>query len=678
MHSRTRLWLSLIVGLFVLTFLIGFQPIRHPAKEVVPEASFEFKFDQPLVSSESEQAAKVGELTAALKAGGFSEGDLESVQIEGKDKARIKTYALDRDMMAQDEKNLLKALQAKYQGVQAVGRVEETPQEKPLFSLGSALAVYRPAPKVKLGLDLQGGLHVVLRCLPYASMTFATPEDRNQPMYAVAPVPTAGGATPPPAPDAPTISRAELEKRATATLVRGGLAKEAEVKADAVSPNRLVVRTQAADERTAKAQRAALTKMLQEMYPKYAIDPSDADFEVVPIAADTADKVKNIIDKRLFSLGEIREPVIQKQGKDQIIVEIPGVKDPDRVAGILKSTAMLEFRLIPQQYDNASGAEGEYTDWKDKRSGQVVGWDRVLAESRAEFKGSDLVPTSNVVPGNTPGSWEVTFELKANRKKDFLEFTRKSVGRFMAIVLDGKCQMAPVIKSPIPGSGVIEGNFTVEEAGDLRLLLNAGALPVPLEIAENRTVSATLGQDTIARSIRAGLIGLLAVVIFMVIYYRLPGLLADLALLLYVMVLTAVVALSQMVKGVGGITLTLPGVAGVIISIGMAVDANVLIFERMKEELRAGKSMRSAVHAGFDRAWTAIVDSNVTTLITCAVLYFLGTSIIKSFAAMLFIGVACSFFTAVTVSRWLVTMIAESKLGQNPALFGVADTEIRQ
>lgn len=246
----------------------------------------------------------------------------------------------------------------------------------------------------------------------------------------------------------------------------------------------------------------------------------------------------------------------------------------------------------------------------------------------------------------------------------------------MAIVLDGKCQMAPVIKSAIPGEGIIEGNFTTQEAGDLRLLLNAGALPVPLEIAENRTVSATLGQDTIDRSLRAGLIGFVAVVVFMLLYYRLPGLLADIALVLYVIIVLAVVAISQQIKGIGGITLTLPGIAGVIISIGMAVDANVLIFERLREELRAGKSMRSAVAAGFDRAWTAILDSNVTTLITCAVLYFLGTSIIKSFAAMLFIGVVCSFFTAVTVSRWLVSAVAESRFGNNPTLFGVTPEEI--
>jgi preprotein translocase subunit SecD len=245
----------------------------------------------------------------------------------------------------------------------------------------------------------------------------------------------------------------------------------------------------------------------------------------------------------------------------------------------------------------------------------------------------------------------------------------------MAIVLDSKCQMAPVIKSAIPGQGIIEGNFSTQEAGDLRLLLNAGALPVPLEIAENRTVSATLGQDTIIRSLRAGAAALIAILVFMVAYYRLPGVLANFALVLYLMVLVAIVAMSQTVRGVGGITLTLPGIAGVILSLGMAVDANILIFERLKEELRSGKRMRAAVIAGFDRAWTAILDSNITTLITASVLYFLGTSVIKSFATMLFIGVVCSMFTAITVTRWLVTMVGETKLGQNLALFGVSDVE---
>lgn len=703
MQSRTKLWIVWIVLLYLGSFVIGFQPVRRPPKETVGEVPLVYQFDQPLTENPNEYPQKVQQITAALEKAGYKKDDLESIEVTAKDRARITIFAIDSNQVSEDEKNILQALQKEFKGVKSQGRQEMEAQEKPVAQLGKALALYRPRPLVKLGLDLQGGLHVVLRCLPYASMTFSTPEDKNQPFYAEEPKDEAAseGGKPEPqttegqpseaanAESAPAekpaeqpkvqISKSEIEKRILAKLLSSGMVSQDDVdrgsvKVDAVAPTRIVVKTNAAKKELANAQQRAVLAILRETYPQYTIDPGEV--MSVPIEADTADKVKNIIDKRLFAMGEIREPVIQRQGRDQIIVEIPGVKDPDRVASILKSTALLEFRIIPASYENAS-SEGSYDEWRDKRTGQIVPWERVLAESQADYNGADLLPESQVQPGNA-GDWVVTFVLKPNKKHAFHQFTQRNVGRLMAIVLDGKCQMAPVIKSPIPGEGIIEGNFTTEEAGDLRLLLNAGALPVPLEIAENRTVSATLGQDTITKSLRAGLVGMAAVVLFMLAYYRLPGLLADVALTLYVLIVLAVVAASQQIKGIGGITLTLPGIAGVIISIGMAVDANVLIFERLKEELRAGKSMRSAVAAGFDRAWTAIVDSNVTTLITCAVLYFLGTSLIKSFAAMLFIGVVCSFFTAVTVSRWLVTIFAESKLGSNPALFGVAPEEVRQ
>jgi preprotein translocase subunit SecD len=230
--------------------------------------------------------------------------------------------------------------------------------------------------------------------------------------------------------------------------------------------------------------------------------------------------------------------------------------------------------------------------------------------------------------------------------------------------------MAPVIRSEIPGKGVISGNMDPQEAGDLKLLLNAGALPVPLEIVENRQVSATLGADSIRKSMVAGLFGLLCVAVFMVLYYRLPGLLANLALVLYILIILAALSTWSPLEA----TLTLPGIAGIILSIGMAVDANIIIFERLKEELRARTTARSAAEAGFNRAWTAILDANVTTLMVAAALYFLGTSAIKSFAVTLFLGVAISLFTAVTVSRWLVFMVARSRLGENRWLFGVTAT----
>jgi len=262
----------------------------------------------------------------------------------------------------------------------------------------------------------------------------------------------------------------------------------------------------------------------------------------------------------------------------------------------------------------------------------------------------------------------VAFELRPAKKDDFHEFTRRNVDRIMAIVLDRECKMAPNIRSAIPGAGIIEGNMTAQEAGDLKLLLNAGALPVPLEIVENRTVSATLGQDSIAQSLRAAMYGVIAVMIFMVAFYRLPGLLADVALILYMALVIAVTAYF-------GAELTLPGIAGIILSLGTAVDANVIIFERLKEELWARKSMRAAISAGFDRAWTAILDANVTTLITTAVLYWLGTTLIKGFAVMLFIGVVCSLFTAVTVTRWLLTMVGEAPWAQRLVLYGLPERD---
>jgi protein-export membrane protein SecD len=293
----------------------------------------------------------------------------------------------------------------------------------------------------------------------------------------------------------------------------------------------------------------------------------------------------------------------------------------------------------------------------------------VLAESELAFTGRDLQDNAAVSPDNTTAYWVVHFELKNERKKDFLNFTRRNVGRLMAIVLDDDCQMAPSIKSEIPGAGIIEGRFDAKEASDLKLLLNAGALPVPLEVDTNRTISPTLGSDTVAASLRAGLAGFVLVLVFMIAYYRLPGLLACGALILYVLLLLAVLTPYA--------TMTLPGVAAFILSIGMAVDANVIIFERLKEELWSGKVIRTAIETGFDRAWTAILDANITTLIITAVLFFLGTSLIKSFAVTLFAGVCCSMFTAVTVTRWLVTMVGSSRLGENRALFGDSASEAK-
>jgi preprotein translocase subunit SecD len=241
----------------------------------------------------------------------------------------------------------------------------------------------------------------------------------------------------------------------------------------------------------------------------------------------------------------------------------------------------------------------------------------------------------------------------------------------MAIVLDKRVISCPTIKTPITdGSGIIEGSYTLDSAKALVIVLKYGALPVPLEVIENRTVGATLGADSVSKSLLAGAIGLIIVMVFMLVYYRLPGLLADVALIIYALVALALFKLIP-------VTLTLPGMTGFVLSIGMAVDANILIFERMKEELRAGKTLGAAIEAGFARAWTSIRDSNASTLITCIILYWFGmnfgASIIKGFALTLAIGVVVSLFTAITVSRTFLRLLVNTEYAKNLWLFGISE-----
>lgn len=656
MQPRSKWWIITIIALFVFSFLYAFQPLRlAPKQELSVQSTFRYTFPKPLVEEDAQLGSKAAEIQAYLVSQGL---ELDRVEFKEKNVLEIETLALDEAQATADSQKLLSSLGKKYPGVAAMALPEEQQKETPISVFGP-FALYRPVPQVKLGLDLLGGAHVVLRALPETTLTFTSPEDK--PMANMAAAAPAEGKTPV---TAAKLSAEQLTEAVKDSLTRAGMdPKEVSVTVPGASLVR--VQTRAANAEIAAKQQKLVREFLERQNPGVTITAADP--VSVFLEQDTADKVQNIIDKRLYAMSDIREPVIQTQGKDRIIVELPGVKDPDRVVAILKSTAMLEFRLIPQRYSAPGAEQDDYTEWRDSQTQQTVPWERVLAESQAEFTGRDLMSNSSVQPDQT-GDWVVHFELQGNRKQAFREFTRRNIGRLMAIVLDDKCQMAPVIRNEIPGAGVIEGKFTAQQAGDLKLLLNAGALPVPLEIAENRTISATLGTQSIQRSMIAGIVGFIAVALFMVIFYRLPGLLADVALTLYVLIVLAVLTFTKT-------TLTLPGIAGIILSIGMAVDANILIFERLKEEVWSGKQMRAAIDAGFERAWTAILDSNVNSLIVAAVLYFLGTSSIKSFAVTLFVGVVCSLFTAVTVSRWMVTMIGNSRFGQRTHLFGVPTAE---
>lgn len=644
--------LALIFLIVVVGFLVGFQPIGRPPTEVF--STFRVKFADAIVTADTNAEQVIEQIKAALLKGGLSEDELDEVRVVSEREVEISTLALDQQQAEQDRRNIEQALRKAYGN--KIVEIGLPPGAKgtrqPLWRLGNALAIYKPIPRINLGLDLQGGAHVVLRCLPYARMVFQSPEDKPwiMPEHEAERAKVAQGWK--------TDQTADsLTRRILRALVDIGVpAQEADV--TVVSPTMITVETHPKNERELKRQQKAILSALRAAYPGLSEEDIKAEVaEAVYMESGIADKVKNIIDRRLYAMSEIREPIIQRQGEDRIIVELPGVRDPERVLRILKSTAMLKFVLVPARYEPINPEADEYDEWRDKTTGQTVPWERVLAESAVEFTGRDLMSNAEVGPGQK-NDWVVHFEMKPKRKRDFYNFTRANVGRIMAIVLDDRCQMAPTIKDAIPGKGIIEGNFSTEEARDLKLLLNAGALPVPLEIAENRTVSPTLGRDSVVRSLEAGLIGLAAVGLFMALFYRLPGLLADTALVIYVIIVLAVLVMAN-------VTLTLPGIAGFVLSIGMAVDANVLIFERLKEELWAGKGIRAAVEAGFARAWTAILDSNVTTLIGAAVLYFLGTSAIKTFAVTLSVGVICSMFTAITVTRWLLDIFGTARLSNS-------------
>lgn len=662
MQPRSKWWIVTIVLLFVLSFLYAFQPIRRaPQATVEVQSTFRFTWPQPLVEDPAQFTTKAAEIQQFLKTKGLDLNRVDQVAFKEKNILEISTLALDEKQSAADARDLLTALNEKYPGVASLALPEEEQKEQPIKQFGP-LALYRPVPQVKLGLDLIGGAHVVLRALPETTLTFTSPED--QPLVKIeTTAATPEAATKPAA--TTTVTSTMLIQGIRDSLARAG-ADLTDVRVTVPGANLVMVQTRAASENIATKQQKVVNDYLTHSYPGVTITADKP--QSVFLEKNTASQVQSVIERRLYAMSEIREPLIQVQGNDRLIVELPGVKDPDRVVQILKSTALLEFRLIPQRYSPIGAATDDYAEWRDSQTQQTVPWERVMAEAKAEFTGRDLMSNSAVEPDqNRPGKWVVRFELRGERKTAFRDFTRRNVGRLMAIVLDGVCQMAPSIKGEIPGSGIIEGNFDAQQARDLKLLLNAGALPVPLEIAENRTISATLGANAIQRSLIAGLVGFCMVVVFMIIMYRLPGFLADIALCLYVLIVLAVLVFTKS-------TLTLPGIAGIILSIGMAVDANILIFERLKEEVWSGKSIRAAIDAGFERAWTAILDSNVNSLIVAAVLYFMGTSAVKSFAVTLFVGVVCSLFTAVTVSRWMVTMVGNSRIGQKLHLFGIHQT----
>jgi protein-export membrane protein SecD len=361
--------------------------------------------------------------------------------------------------------------------------------------------------------------------------------------------------------------------------------------------------------------------------------------------ADVLSRSVEIVRRRIDETGT-REPSIQREGDTRILVQLPGLRDPERIKSLLGKTAKLTFRFVDDEVrpgvDPVPAGSELLPVAPSERSG---GEKELVVRKRVMVSGDTLVDAQATFQNNAP---VVSFRFDTTGAKRFGDATRDNVGKRFAIVLDNQVISAPVIREPIlGGSGVISGQFTVQQVQDLSLLLRAGALPAPLTIIEERTVGPGLGADSIAAGKIASILGMAFVVIFMAITYGLFGLLADVALLVnLVLILAALSALQA--------TLTLPGIAGIVLTIGMAVDANVLIFERIREEVRSGRGPVSAIDAGYKRALTTIVDSNLTTLIAAVLLFQFGTGPVKGFAVTLTIGLVTSMFTAIMLTRLLV------------------------
>jgi len=370
------------------------------------------------------------------------------------------------------------------------------------------------------------------------------------------------------------------------------------------------------------------------------------DTATVKVTPDAVDAAMRVIENRIDQLG-VAEPSLQRQGSRRIVVELPGIQDPERAIALIGKTALLEF-VDTQLTQLPQGARWS-ADGKTVTVPPGAGTAQtVKLEKRVVLTGADLADAQASFDQNTTEPI-VSFQFKGKGAKTFEDFTGANVGKYLTIVLDSEVISSPVIRDRITGGrGQISGGFTdIRGARELAVLLRGGALPVPVEVVERRTVGPTLGGDSLNRTMRAGIVGVAMVLLFMILLYGLPGLLADAALVMYgLFLLAALISLRA--------TLTLPGIAGFILSVGMAIDANILIFERIKEELRSGKTLRAAIGGGWSRAWSAILDSNVTTVLAALVLFSLGTGPVKGFAVTLAIGVTISMFTAIMITRILV------------------------
>ncbi|MBN1828549.1 MAG: protein translocase subunit SecD [Deltaproteobacteria bacterium] len=478
---------------------------------------------------------------------------------------------------------------------------------------------YMPGEKIHLGLDLQGGMHLILEVDTDKAVESALERTANDLKETLMDK---------------RVRFTNLERVKNAIIVELAGNEARKSFDETLGDNYPILKHVTTETTEGKEQiRLTFTDKQVESIKKFALDQS-------------LETIRNRVDQ--FGVSE---PEIVPQGRERILIQLPGVKDTQRAINLIGKTALLEFKLVDEENSLESAIQGAvpagdlliYGVTFDRNTNRKVKIPYLLKE-KTLLTGQSL-EDAKVQIGDRFGEPYVSIKFDAQGARDFDRITNENVKRRLAIVLDGVVHSAPVIQERISGGRAqITGSFTMDEAHDLAIVLRAGALPAPVRILEQRSVGPSLGQDSIDKGLLSIIIGSILVVIFMVLYYKLGGLVANTALLLNIILILGALAAFRA-------TLTLPGIAGIVLTIGMAVDANVLVFERIREELRLGKAPSAAVTAGYSRAFLTIVDANVTTLIAAVVLFQFGTGPVKGFAVTLSIGILCSMFTAIFVTR---------------------------
>lgn len=630
----------MLITIFVTlaAFLIAFKPVRlGPFEEFRIELRMRYRFIEPFSQIAKDQPMEQL-VKETLEKAKFDKPEFVSVETVGEHLLVIEDdAAVNTSEALKRQERINSIIRENFPKAQLIEAQREAKGERPIWQIGH-IGVFKPSLNLRLGLDLQGGSRIVLQCRR-AEFVFELdkPIDPKQ--------------------------REAARETITASLEQRGL-ENFDVQVEETGKI-VLVRSQATP-REAESQVRLIETTLRSLYGGAKELKERRQF--FPLDAGKVNTVREIVDRRVNRYG-VSEPQVYVEGTDRVVVEMPGVRNPEEALRLIGEMGELEFRSVPEKYKVE--VETSPTGTKERvifrnAEGKEVPHYQVYAESTLVVKGMELSPPT-VVGYDQFGRPEVHLTFNRNGARKFADFTRRNVGKHLAIWYDRECISAPVVQEPIlDGRARITGIGSFEEANLLKVILDAGALPVPVSVLWRQSISPTLGTDTIHKSVNAGVLAAILIAAFMIGYYRLPGLLACFALAIYFLIVLAVMSLQI---GDWRPVLTLPGIVGLIVSLGMAVDVNVISLERLKEELRSGRSLRIAVEAAFERSWTAILDAHVTVLIAAAVLYYFGIGPVKGFATTLTIGTLANLFSAFFSVRGMMEWIVRTPVGERVSWF---------